>query len=365
LNACKKCGGVGDLTKLKRVIAAVQQREPDRVPVVPQITYAAAHFAGLKFSDGLEDPQTMARSLVEGFRLAGYDGVYVGWESSFDLVAEAMGCELDVKPDEIPVVRERVVKNKKDVKLLQAVDPESSGRIPIHLKAIELVREEIGTDVPIFRYVPGPLTLVSVLMGPDKALTNLIKDPSFIRQALEPATESTLRFAAAAVKHGSDIVVVADPMASSTVISPRMFKEFAYPTLCQVVEMIAEVGGIPSLHICGKTEAILEEMTRTGAKILELDHSVDLAAAKAEVGTRVCIQGNLNPTGVLLTGEPNDVEAESRACIEKASKEGGFILSSGCEIPLNAPLENIKAMVSAAKRFGVYRDVQELENEGE
>ena len=129
--------------------------------------------------------------------------------------------------------------------------------------------------------------------------------------------------------------------------------------------MIAEVGGIPSLHICGKTEAILEEMTRTGAKILELDHSVDLAAAKAEVGTRVCIQGNLNPTGVLLTGEPNDVEAESRACIEKASKEGGFILSSGCEIPLNAPLENIKAMVSAAKRFGVYRDVQELENEGE
>jgi len=292
--------------------------------------------------------------------------VYVGWESSFDLVAEAMGCKLEVKPDEIPVVRERVVKNKNDVKLLQAVDPESSGRIPLHLKAIELVRKMIGTNVPIFRYVPGPLTLVSALMGPEKLLTNLIKDPSFIRQALEPATESTLAFASAAVRHGSDIVVVADPMASSAVISPQMFKEFAYPTLCEAVEGIAEVGGVPSLHICGKTGPILEDMTRTGAKILELDHAVGLAAAKAKVGRRVCIQGNLNPTGALLTGGPKDVEAESRACIEEASKDGGFILSSGCEVPLDAPLQNLKAMISAARRFGVYRDVEgKRENKGE
>ena len=339
---------------MKRVMAAVQLREADRVPVAPQITYTTAHFVGVKFSDGLKDPQTMARLLVAGFRLAGYDGVYVGWESSFDLVAEAMGCKLEIKPDEIPVVRERVVKNKKDVKMLRVVDPESSGRIPIHLKAIQLAREQIGTSVPIFRYVPGPLTLVGTLIGPEKMLMNLIKDPSFIRQALEPATESAIKFAAAAVKYGSDIVVVADPIASTTVISPRMFNEFAYPALCQLIERISEVGGIPSLHICGKTEPILEEMTRTGAKILELDHSVDLAVAKAKIGTRVCIQGNLNPAGVLLTGDPQDVEAESRICIEKASKDGGFILSSGCEVPLDAPLQNIKAIVSAAERFGVY-----------
>ena len=335
-------------------MAAVQLREPDRVPVAPQITYTTAHFVGVKFSDGLKDPQTMARLLVAGFRLAGYDGVYVGWESSFDLVAEAMGCKLEIKPDEIPVVRERVVKNKKDVKMLRVVDPESSGRIPIHLKAIQLAREQIGTSVPIFRYVPGPLTLVGALIGPEKMLMNLIKDPSFIRQALEPATESAIKFAAAAVKYGSDIVVVADPIASTTVISPRMFKEFAYPSLCQVVERVLEVGGIPSLHICGKTESILEEMTRTGSKILELVHSVDLAVAKAKIGTRVCIQGNLNPAGVLLTGDPQDVEAESQICIEKASKDGGFILSSGCEVPLDASLQNIKAIVSAAERFGVY-----------
>lgn len=347
---------MGEWTKFKRVMAAVQLREADRVPVVPQITYTTAHIGGVNFLDGLKDPQTMARLLATGFRLAGYDGVYVGWESSFDLVAEAMGCKLEFKPDEIPVVRERVVKNKEDVKLLRAVDPESSGRIPIHLKAIQLVRKQIGTSVPIFRYVPGPLTLAGALIGPEKMLMSLIRDPSFIRQALEPATESTVRFAAAAVKYGSDIIVVADPIASTTVISPRMFKEFAYPSLCQVVERVLEVGGIPSLHICGKTESILEEMTRTGSKILELDHSVDLAVAKANIGTRVCIQGNLNPTGVLLTGDSKDVEAESRICIEKASKHGGFILSSGCEVPLRASLQNIKAMVSAAEKFGVYGD---------
>ncbi len=72
------------------------------------------------------------------------------------------------------------------------------------------------------------------------------------------------------------------------------------------------------------------------------------------VGERVCIQGNIDPVSIFLNGKPSDVERKARECIEKAAKGGGFILSSGDEVPLNAPFENVKAMVSAAKKYGQY-----------
>jgi len=95
-------------------------------------------------------------------------------------------------------------------------------------------------------------------------------------------------------------------------------------------------------------------MVDAGARIIELDYQVDLAFAKNKVGKKVCIEGNIDPVSVLLNGKPNDVKREARECIKKAAKGGGFMLSSGCEVPLNVPFENVKAMVSAAKKYGQY-----------
>jgi uroporphyrinogen decarboxylase len=183
---------------------------------------------------------------------------------------------------------------------------------------------------------------------------DLVRNPEFVYDILKSSTESSKRFAVAIVEHGVDIVVVADPIASSTVISPETFDQFALSPIKEVLKAISEVDGIPSLHICGKTSPILERMVDAGARIIELDYQVDLAFAKNKIGKKVCIEGNIDPVSVLLKGKPNDVKREARACIKKAAKDGGFILSSGCEVPLNAPFENIRAMVSAAKKYGQY-----------
>jgi len=121
------------------------------------------------------------------------------------------------------------------------------------------------------------------------------------------------------------------------------------------VTAIREAGGVPSLHICGATSPILGMMVATGARIVELDYLVDLEFAKREIGGSVCIEGNVNPTRALFAGRPGDVERETRECITKAGQGGGFILSSGCEVPMNAPMENVRAMVLAARKYGRYR----------
>lgn len=342
------------LTRFQRVMAAIELKEPDYVPVVPMITYATAQLTGIQFSEALYSAEKMAKALIAGYKSAGYDGIYVGWESSFNLMAEAMGCKLQIQPNSVAFVRDQMIKEPSDLDKIEVPDPERDGRLPIHLKAIELVKEKIGTDTPIFKYVPGPLTLASVLRSPDQLLMELVRNPDFVYDILKSASESSKLYGAAAVEHGADIAVVADPIASSSVISPKMFDQFAFSPIKNVSKSISDAGGIPSLHICGNTIPILERMVDTGARIIELDYKVDLTFAKDMVGERVCIQGNIDPVSILLYGKPSDVERKARECIEKAARGGGFILSSGDEAPLNAPFENIKAMVSAAKKYGQY-----------
>jgi len=269
-------------------------------------------------------------------------------------MAEAMGCKLQIQPNSVAFVRDQMIKEPSDLDKIKVPDPERDGRLPIHLKATELIKEKIGTDAPIFKYVPGPLTLASVLRSPDQLLMDLIRNPDFVYDILKSAFESSKLYGVATVEHGADIAVVGDPIASSSVISPKMFDQFAFSPIKNILKSISDVGGIPSLHICGNTIPILERMVDTGARIIELDYKVDLKLARDMVGESVCIQGNIDPVSILLNGKPSDVERKVRECIEKAAKGGGFILSSGDEVPLNAPFENVKAMVSAAKKYGQY-----------
>jgi uroporphyrinogen decarboxylase len=133
-----------------------------------------------------------------------------------------------------------------------------------------------------------------------------------------------------------------------------MYKTWAFPYekkfFAVLVPECAKHGAFSILHICGNMTPVLEWMADTGAHILELDTAVNLATAKAKVGDRVCLFGNLHPTQVLLQGTPELVEIASLQAIKAAGIGGGFILGSGCEVPPLAPQENIKAMIRTARR---------------
>ena len=86
------------------------------------------------------------------------------------------------------------------------------------------------------------------------------------------------------------------------------------------------------------------------------DTAVDLAVAKANIGDRMALMGNVAPVNTLMQGTPEDVRRESYECIEKAGLDGGFILSSGCEIPRDTPDENTIAMGMAGSGFWKDRD---------
>ncbi len=341
-------------------MAAINLTKADRVPVVPQITYATAQLLGIKFHEAMTDASLMAKALWTGYKLLKYDGIYVGWESSFNLVAEAMGCRLHIVEDGNPSVVEVAVKRPQDLKGIRLPDPERDGRLPVYLKAMGILKAKVKGEIPLFSYVPGPLTLSGVIYGTERLMLDLIKNPEFVHELNEITTQVSEAFAVAKAEHGADIIVIADPTASTSLISPSMFQEFSLPYLRRILQAIKGAEAVPSLHICGKTGPILESMANTEAMVIEVDNLVDLGEAMGLVGGKVCLMGNVD-TAVLLRGKPRDVELKTRECIKKAADGGGFILSSGCEVPLNTPMDNLKAMVKAAKKHGAYTPRQNLQ----
>ena len=128
------------VTSYRRVLAAVNLSKMDRVPVVPQITYTTSRISGLKFSEPMFDPNLMADALYSGFEHFEYDGIYVGWESSFNLMAEAMGCygEQVTEPEQIVPALRRAVESGLPAVLDVVVDREIHG-FPPDLEVLDAI----------------------------------------------------------------------------------------------------------------------------------------------------------------------------------------------------------------------------------
>jgi uroporphyrinogen decarboxylase len=93
-------------------------------------------------------------------------------------------------------------------------------------------------------------------------------------------------------------------------------------------------------------------MPHTGAKALSLDSPVNLKEASKVVSEEIILMGNLAPVKIFLQSTPDEVTEATMALLDETKDIKNFILSSGCDIPLETPLENIEAFMKAGRKFG-------------
>ena len=115
-----------------------------------------------------------------------------------------------------------------------------------------------------------------------------------------------------------------------------------------------------SIHICGDTNQIIEDMGQTGARILEVDWKLDMKKARAKIPDHTILMGNVNPSDPLYLGTSMDVDAAVKKVVED-TKGKGLIISSGCAIGANTKPENIQAFVKAGRTYGAYENVMKLQ----
>jgi len=176
--------------------------------------------------------------------------------------------------------------------------------------------------------------------------------PEAIECACEMATPAIIATAQMPLRLTQGKRVCIFPMRSSaSFISPRMFKHFALPHLKRMVQDFAAAGLVSVLHCDGNWTPMLpclRELPRASC-IVELDGSTDIFKAKEILRDWLCLKGDV-PAALLAQGEPAQVSEYCERLIETVGQGGGFILSSGCEVPLDAKPENVAALIQAGRK---------------
>ena len=335
----------------ERLFATLDREPVDRIPVAQPLqtgTVELMESCGAFWPATHSDPQLMASLAYEAHRVIGFESVRVPFDINVE--AEAMGCELDFYAgsnkglDIQPPVKTPPMTSVDDFENVKDPDPYTDGRMPVVLKAIELLKKKLPDTIPIFSAVVGPFMVAAQVRGVDLFMRELMREPDKVRDIIERAGRACLRYAQAQVEAGADCVVIVDASASPDLISPKQFDEFAKPHTKRIAD---EISVRSILHICGRAHPILTRMAEVSPGI-SIDSSVDMAEAKETVGPKTAICGNVDVNTVLMFGEPAEVVEAVKACIDK----GTDLLTTSCGIPSVTPTENLKAMVEAGKKYG-------------
>jgi len=340
---------IRELMPKERLMNVLQGKPIDRTPTFcsgcsQTVTVECMEATGSYWPDAHKDAEKMAKLSASVYELTGLE--VAGVPYCLTVEAEALGCQIlwSQEIDATPQVLGTPYKTPKEVEIPS--DFLNLKRTPVILKAVKILKQEVGNTLPIVTGVTGPFSLAGHLLGIENLLKWVIMDPKKVQEAVNKASEAGSSFGKALSEAGADVVLIADPSASSNLISPKTFRQFVKPEITKIVEAI---GGNTFLHICGNANPILTEMADTGVNSISIDENVDIRKAKTLLGEKVKIAGNISTTNTLLLKKPEEV----REACKQALEAGVDILAPGCGIAPRTPNINIKALVETAKQFRI------------
>jgi uroporphyrinogen decarboxylase len=345
---------INDEMNPKERMKAYLNGEPfDRIPCSLMLSDHAARVVGCSVREYQLSAERMAQGQIAAWQRYRHDGINVG--VGLTGIAEVLGSGVTFPENGAPYISRAALDDITKLDTLPHPDPKTAGRFPLIMEAAERLLDSLGDTVPVSVSLPGPFTSAANTRGTEAFMRDLVKQPEAAHRLIRRALEVAVGFVEIAAPLGVKISI-GDPTASGALISPRLFREFAQPYLRELSDtIIKHTGSAPSLHICGNTSKVWRDMADSGAGLLSLDNVIDLAEAKAAVGDRVVLVGNIHPTATMFHGSPDDVRANARECLRKAwDSPKGFILALGCGLPIDTPPENIDALMAAARSYGRY-----------
>jgi uroporphyrinogen decarboxylase len=335
------------MNSIERIKATLGFEKPDRVPVIAQVFGHAATLAGVSLRDYIRDGKLLARCQIQALQRYDYDAVFALMDTSVE--TEAAGSVLAYPRDQYPYVKSYALSDAEDLGGLLVPDPQRAGRMPELLKAAMTLRREVGDDVLVVGCVLGPMTVAMQLLGAEKALYLAIDYPERFARLLDFAAEVAIRFGVAQIEAGAHLPLVFDPCGSPAFIPHQFFREFELPRLQKLFATLKNAGAAANwLHIAGPAVPILPFYPQFGVDIANFDYCVDPLEAQQAV-PQTCLDGNIKSLS-FVEATPEMIADESSRLLNVFASRGGFILSSGCEIPPEAKPENVAAMVSATRR---------------
>ena len=339
------------MNSAERVFTALRRQQPDRVPilefVIDEKVARAAVPGCTDVADAMDRLNMDAVGCGASFARTqeNADGSYVDeWGVTYRENAEALA-----HPMQGPIA------TMADARAYRAPGPAAPhrlGRLP------DLVERYRGRRAICFHH-RAAFMWSAYLLGLDNMLADLLLEPEKVELVMDKVLEANMAVVRRAIKAGAEVVILGDDYAHNhaPLMSPGMFREFIMPRLAKMVAMIREEGAFCIKHTDGNIWDLLDMLVATGPHALnpfEPVAGMELARAKALVGDRVCLVGNIDCAHLLPHGTPAEVNEAVRQAIADAGAGGGFIVSSSNSVHSSCDPTNLVAMVEACHEHGVY-----------
>ena len=330
------------------MISALRRKKMDRVPTTVLIGPFCSRLTQYSVREILTDARKSAEAHLafhERFKpdsLIVYNDIY--------LEAEAIGCELEFPEDRISHPKQALLENKARLTQLRVPDPQKDGRIPYFIEVCQRVSTQIRETTALGLGHSGPWNIAMHLRGAEALLMDTVTDPGFVHDLMKFATEVVREMGDALIKAGFS-PSLGEAGASCSLISPHIYQEFIKPYHKDLCSYFRSKKRFLSLHICGKIDPIMEDILETGIFLLSLDAGSSLHKLAQLANHKPVIMGNV-PTTYFSSGTRTAMENSIRHCIDTAAARGGYILSSGCEIPFDSTEDRIEHFFEYSRQYG-------------
>jgi len=336
------------MTPKERLLTALRRGTPDRIPVFEWFIDDAVAQVLCGTSDPID--------VVEHLDL---DAVNIradyakNWIDDTTYVDE-WGIERKLTGDVLPAVMKSPIPNiaAQSGFTFPALDA------PQRFKTLERALEKYGDHRGIVLNLRDGFSDMRDLLGYENALVTILTDKGHYNDLMKRVVEYNVALAALAVKrYGIQIVGTTDDVATArgVIIKPKVYTEMIFPHFKEVMQGYKSLGLVTIKHSDGDIRPYLDQWLEAGIDCLDpIDPGggLDMGEMKEKYGNRICLKGNIDCTGHLCDGTPEQVAEEVRSCIEKGGRNG-LIVSSSNTIHRGVRPENFRAMLDAVRRYGV------------
>jgi len=295
-----------------------------------------------------KQPEIAAEVTITAAEKLGVDAAIIFADLLLPL--EPMGLPFEFQAGEGPVVH-KPVRTLEDVRALRTDRTEDLSYVA---RAIEKVNDHFGAERGLIGFCGAPFTLASYMIegGGSKNYIHtkqmMYTNPTAWRELLDKIIVVLTEYCQQQVEAGADVIQIFDSWVGS--LSVPDYQDYAFEASQRLVQAVQAMG-VPVIYFGVETQALLGEMSATGADVIGLDWRQPLADGWNLVGHNHAVQGNLDP--ILLFAPLELIEKRVRQVLESAAGRPGHIFNLGHGIVPGTPVEHVQEVVKMVRRISL------------
>ena len=290
-------------------------------------------------------PELAAEVTIQPVDIIGVDAAIIF--SDILVIPEAMGMELELIESKGPVFH-HPVRTEDDLKYLNQIDPAKD--LKYVMDAVSLTKKELDNRVPLIGFSGSPWTLMTYMVEGkgSKSFSNVKKliynNPSLAHKILDKLSSAVSDYLSAKIEAGANAIQIFDTWGG--ILSPHDYKEFSLEYISKVIDKVKR-NDEPVIVFSKGVHYKLNDLADCGADVVGLDWTMDIGKVRKKIGSKVALQGNMDPT--VLYANKNAIRNEVDRILNSFGEGSGHIFNLGHGILPDIEPENAKAMVKFVK----------------